>query len=149
MTGFGNGVDEILTVDLNTTSNEIAFGSSSAADTLKVNNMTRFIVAMPSTQTIASGNTITDDACGGLKRITATGAVTTSTTNTFTAPASANAGCLMYVCNVGTNTITLDSNANNKLFGAADVAVTQDDCVAVASTGASGVWYQVTPLEAN
>ena len=110
-------------------------------------NGTRTI--MPSAQTIASGNTIAADACGTLKRITAAGAVTTDTTNTFTAPAAANAGCCMDVCNTGSNTITLDNNANFKSAGGADVVVTADDCLRVCSTGASGVWYQTTALVAN
>lgn len=39
---------------------------------------------------------------------------------------------------------------NNALFksaGGADVVMTPDDVVVVASTGS--VWYQVTPLQAN
>ena len=109
----------------------------------------KFVVDFPTTQTIAAGNTVAADACGSLKLITATGAVTTDTTNTFTAPAAANKGCLMHVCNTGANNITLDTNANFKSAGAADVVMTQDDCVTVGSTGGSGVWYQLTALVAN
>ncbi len=107
------------------------------------------VVNPPAAQTIAAGNTVTDDSCGTLKLITAAGAVTTSTTNTFTAPAAGNEGCIMHVCNTGANNITLDNNASFKSFGGLDVVMTQDDCVTVGSTGASGVWYQLTGLEAN
>jgi len=107
------------------------------------------VVNPPAAQTIAAGNTVLDDSCGTLKLITAAGAVTTDTTNTFTAPAAGNEGCIMHVCNVGSQNITLDNNANFKSAGGADVVLTADDCVTVGSTGASGVWYQLTPLQAN
>lgn len=108
-----------------------------------------FVVAPPAAQTIAAGNTISADGCGTIKQITASGAVTTSTTNTFTAPALNNSGCIMSVCNVGANNITLDNNANFKSFGGSDIVMTADDCVKVVSTGSGGAWYQLTPLEAN
>ncbi len=101
------------------------------------------IVTPPSAQTIAATNTITADACGGVKQITAAGAVTTNTTNTFTAPATANAGCCMDVINVGANAITLDNNANFVSAGAADVVLGAGDTVRVCSTGDSGKWYQI------
>lgn len=107
------------------------------------------VVDPPAAQTIAAGGTIAHDSCGTLKLITAAGAVTTDTTNTFTAPAAGNEGCIMHVCNVGAQNITLDNNANFKSAGGADVVMTADDCVTVGSTGASGVWYQLTALEAN
>ena len=104
-------------------------------------------VTPPATQTIAGGSTITADACGGLKRLTATGAVTTSTTSTFTAPGTAPSGCLMTVCNVGANTITLDTNAEFKSLGAADIALGPDDCTQVGNDGT--VWRSTGPLVAN
>lgn len=107
------------------------------------------IVDMPAVQTIAGGDTITADACGSLKRVTAAGAVTTSTTNTFTAPAAANSGCVMHVCNTGANTITLDNNANFFSTGASDVALGANDCILVGSTGASGAWYALAPISVN
>ena len=107
------------------------------------------IAALPAAESIAAAATITADACGGFKRISSAGAVTTNTTNTFTAPAAANAGCVMAVCNTGANNITLDVNANFKTAGGADVILTSDDCVIVASTGAAGVWYQISGLNAN
>lgn len=105
------------------------------------------VTAPPATQTIASGNTITADACGTVKNITAAGAVTTSTVDTFSTPNGGNAGCVMRVCNQGTNTITLDSNANFPGSGAADVALTQDDCVMVGQTGTR--WLQISAVLSN
>jgi hypothetical protein len=105
------------------------------------------IKALPDTQTIAAGNTITADGCGGLKNISAATAVTTSTTNTFTAPGVANTGCLMIVCNVGAEDITLDNNALFKSAGGSDVVATPDDCLTVNSDGS--VWRQTSALLAN
>lgn len=104
-------------------------------------------VAPPSAQIISSGGTITSNACGTIKRITAAGAVTTSTTNTFTAPASSQTGCCMMVINIGTPTITLDANANFRTSGAGNIAMTQYDAVEVCSTGT--YWFQASPLVSN
>lgn len=106
----------------------------------------------PTAQTIAAGNTITADACGGIKRIDAAGAVTTDTTNTFTAPAAGNAGCVMTVCNSGANSIALDKNA---LFvmdttdegGDGDLDLGADDCVSVGSDGSK--WRQLARMAVN
>jgi len=108
--------------------------------------------AVPATQTIAAGNTVTADACGGVKNVTAAGAVTTDTTNTFTAPAAANKGCVMQVCNVGSNAITLDDNAlfaGSGIAGATpgDTVLGADDCVAVGSSGS--IWRQLAPGSQN
>lgn len=108
---------------------------------------TGFLVPIPSAQTIASGGTIASDACGGIKKITNNDAVTTDTTNTFTAPSAANTGCVMFVLNVGTSTITLDNNALFVSKSAGNVAVTGNDALTVASDGSK--WYQLTDLEAN
>lgn len=108
---------------------------------------------VPTAQTIAAGNTITADACGGVKRITAAGVVTTSTTDTFTAPAAANAGCAMTVCNVGANAITLDANTNFRTSGTdgatpgGDVVVGEFACVPVASDGTR--WLQGAQMSEN
>jgi len=104
-------------------------------------------MAMPATETIIAAATITADGCGTLKRITAAGAVSTGTTNTFTAPSAANAGCVMSLCNVGAQTITLDNNALFKSIAGADIVLTADDCTTVASDGT--VWRSVTGLVAN
>lgn len=126
------------------------FASTAAAQRLKIN--ANFIVEkQTSAQTIAAGNTITANACGSIKEITSAGAVTTDTTNTFTAPSTnattGNQACIMRVVNIGANNITLDNNANFKSAGGADVVMTPDDVVEVFSTGS--VWYQSTPLQAN
>lgn len=106
-------------------------------------------------EAITGGAVITADACGSIKLVTAASPVTTNTINTFTAPADktvgddGNEGCIMYVCNSGSNTITLDENANFTGAGAVDVPLPADDCVQVGSTGAGGVWYQLAPVQAN
>jgi hypothetical protein len=97
-------------------------------------------VIMPATQTIGAGGTIAADACGGVKRITAAGAVTTDTTNSITA-ATTVPGCMMLVCNVGTtNTITIDQNALMMLQAGANVALLANSCLGVMSDGV--VWRQ-------
>ena len=101
----------------------------------------------PSAQTIAATNTIAADACGGMKQITASGAVTTNTTDTFTTPAAANTGCCMDVVNVGAQNITLDNNTNFKSIGGADIVMTADDSTRVCSNGTT--WYSVGSLVAN
>jgi len=105
----------------------------------------------PAAQTISAGNTVTANACGGMKLITSAGVVTTDTTNTFTAPLAAgiqaNKSCIMFVCNSGSNNITLDNNANFKSAAAGDITLGADDCVLVGSTGS--VWYQLSAVQAN
>lgn len=100
-----------------------------------------FIVTPPGSQTIAEGNTVTADACGALKKITAAGAVVTSTTDTFTTPAAGNTGCCMDVANVGAQQITLDYNANFISAGAANVVLGAGDTCRVCSDGTD--WYQI------
>lgn len=110
----------------------------------------KIIASPPDAQALASADTITANGCGTLKRISGTPiALTTNTTNTFTAPAATNAGCIMTVVNLGPAQITLDNNANFKSAGGADVVMTTSDVLIVASSGNSGFWYQVTALEAN
>lgn len=105
----------------------------------------------PAAQTIVAGSTIAVNACGTLKRITSAGAVTTDTVNTFAAPdasgAGRNDGCIMYVINVGAQDITLDANALFVTPGAADVVMTANDAILVASDGTK--WYALTALVAN
>jgi hypothetical protein len=102
---------------------------------------------MPAVQTIATGDTVQADACGGLKRVTSAGAVTSSLVSTFTAPGTSNIGCRMNICNMGTNNITLDNNAQFKSIGGADIVLTPDDCTAVESDGI--VWRSIGSLVAN
>lgn len=118
-------------------------GSTTRAEKMRILANGGILVTPPASQTISAGNTVTDNGCGTIKQITSAGAVTTDTTNTFTAPASTNAGCCMMVANVGANNITLDNNANFVSAGAADVILGAGDTVEVCSTGASGKWYQI------
>ena len=63
-------------------------------------------------QVLGAGGTIDlTGACGGLVRVSVTANRTTDTTNTFTAPAAANIGCVYYIVNTGGGTVTLDDNA--------------------------------------
>ena len=99
----------------------------------------------PKVEVIASGGTITVNACGSVKPVSAAGAVTTDTTNTFENPGKGNAGCIMAVCNVGSQTITLDDNA---LFDAGgNVSLTANSCIMVGSTGS--VWYRLSGVVNN
>lgn len=100
-----------------------------------------------STQTVAAGETVSADACGAIKRITSAGAVTTSTTDTFAQFITSGASCIMHVCNVGSNNITLDDNA--RFIAGGDVVLTANDCVQVGAAGPAGPWYQLSALEAN
>lgn len=104
----------------------------------------RMLVGLQTTQTIAGGDTIAADNCTGMKRVTAGGVVTTSTTDTFTAPAASNAGCIMHVCNTGANAITLDRNSKFNGQAGADTALAANACVTVGSTGT--IWYQMGPV---
>ncbi len=107
----------------------------------------KFVVAPPAAETIAAAATITADACGTVKKITASGAVTTNTTNTFTSPTSSYDGCCMDVLNAGANNITLDANAKFKTAGAADQILGQYDMTRVCSDGTN--WYQAHAISAN
>lgn len=105
-----------------------------------------FRATPPSAQTIAAGNVITADACGGLKQVTSAGAVTTDTTNTFTASAAGTTGCFMTVINTGTQNITLDNNAEFHTLTGLDIVLAGKNSVLVASNGSE--WYQVGLLVA-
>lgn len=91
------------------------------------------------TQTIAAGNTITADSCGGTKRISSAGSVTTSTTDTFTAFA-AGFQCEMKVCNVGANNIILDRNGKTFLAAAGDLTLGANTCAEFTFDGV--LWRQ-------
>jgi hypothetical protein len=136
----------------NTGSNQIDIGDTIygdlSADTITIGTTAGWMRALPAAaQTIAAGNTITADACGTMKQITSAGAVTTSTTDTFSTPAAGNSGCCMWVVNTGTNNITLDANANFKTNGGTDQVLTADDAVLVCGNGTK--WYQAAPVNAN
>lgn len=120
----------------------VNYDSAATAATVVYRDTSGFIgVPVPATQLIGAGGTIAADACGGVKQITAVTARTTDTTNTFTAPAAANTGCLMDVVNVSTVVITLDYNILFNSAGAADVVLGSSDTVRVYSNGIA--WYQI------
>lgn len=104
--------------------------------------------AVPSAQTIGAGGTISADACGGVKRISSSGSVVTSTSNTFTAPGTSNTGCVMEVVNSGANQIDLDINGNFDAIAAddtgsdGDIDLAAGAVVRVASDGV--IWRQLT-----
>jgi len=102
---------------------------------------------MPTAQTIAAGGIIAADTCGGLKRVTASGAVSTDATNAFTAPATANAGCILHVVNTGANTITIKHSANTLTLTGADLALASKSVVVYGSDGTN--WYQLSALGTN
>jgi hypothetical protein len=150
--GLGDGSDEALTINLDDTANTVSLSSTTDVATISTGTIdvkvAELFTTPPAAQTIAEGDTIAADACGGMKQITAASGVTTGTTHTFTAPAAGNAGCCMFVVNVGvTNTITLDANGNFFSKSAGNVAVTANDAITVCSNGTA--WYQITDLEAN
>jgi len=98
-----------------------------------------------SAQTIAEGDTITANACGTVKIITAAGAVTTNTTHSITNPATAPAGCCMAIYNTGgTNTITLDTNTTLVVGAAANLALASKDIALFCNDGTN--WIQVSAV---
>lgn len=138
-----NGMNRTGATALTVGGTDVATLSTLAGTSAVVTTAAGEIVTMPATQVIASGGTIAADACGGLKRISSASAVTTDTTNTFTAPAAGNAGCLMLVCNMNaSDAITLDVNALTKLVGGANVALAASACLAVGQDGTT--WRQLT-----
>jgi len=97
------------------------------------------------TQTIAAGGIIAADSCGGLKPVTAAGAVSTDATNAITAPAVGNTGCYLLVCNVGsTNTITIKHSTNTQTSTGADLALAAKGCAGFVSTGT--VWLPASAM---
>lgn len=102
-----------------------------------------YVGQFPASEVIGAGGVITADVCGGVKRLHTNGttAVTTDTTNTFTAATATVAGCCMDIINDGTGTITLD---NNSLFFSAsggNVALGVKDTMRVCTDGTA--WYQL------
>ena len=109
-----------------------------------VQDATGWRPALQTTQTIANGGIIAADSCGGVKLVTAAGAVSTSSTNAFTAPAAGNTGCKMKVCNTGANTITIVRSTNTKTTTGAELALAQNGCVDYLSTGT--FWLQTAVM---
>jgi hypothetical protein len=135
-----------------TSNNQLNIGNTIygdlASDVITIGTTAGQIRALPAAaQTISAGGTVTANACGTVKLITSGGAVTTSTTNTFTTPGTTNAGCCMDVVNTGANNITLDANTAFRTIGGTNQVVGQYDAVRVCSDGAS--WYQVSAVAGN
>ena len=108
----------------------------------------RVVVFPPAAETIASGATITANACGTIKRINSSGNVTTSTSNTFTAPTGNLTGCCMMVINTdSTDTITLDKNNNFVTADNLDVGLDPNDAVLVCCNGTA--WDAIALKSAN
>ena len=99
----------------------------------------------PAAQTIAASGTVDADACGGLKRITATADRTTSTSYTIDTLNSPRAGCVMDIVNTSTNTITLDDNSSFVTPNNANIALGTKHSLRVASIGS----YWVVIATAN
>lgn len=129
------------------TNDQIQFftgGANASASTMTANGY----MGPVSSQTVAAGNVVAANACGGLKILYAASAITTDTTNTFTAPAASNRGCCMNVtADPASANITLDANGNFFSAGGADVVLTPKDSVRVCSTGTN--WVQMSALLAN
>lgn len=113
-------------------------GDAYVQDNLEVDGAIR--TPAPTTQALAAGFTITADACGGVKRVSATADVTSDTTNTFTAAATAGE-CKMLIINVaGSHEILLDGNTEFPLAGgAASLRLAAGGSIWVWSNGTQ--WY--------
>lgn len=107
---------------------------------------TRLRGPSPATQALAAGFTITANACGGVKLVSASATVTSDTTNTFTAAATAGV-CAMNVVNIGTNEIILDINTEfpATTSGAASIRLASGGSIDVYSNGTT--WYHGTWTE--
>lgn len=138
--------DDLVVTDDATIGDDLAVtGLATVGETLTVTGITTVaggvLGPVPTAEVIVAAATITADACGGVKRISSASAVTTGTTNTFTAPAAGNAGCRMLVVNVNaSDAITLDVNANFAAQDGANVVLAAGGTVAVQSDGT--VWRQ-------
>lgn len=108
---------------------------------------------MVATVTVLSQDTISiAGACGGILRLTATTDVTSGIVNTFTAPAAANAGCIITVINSGGNgQIGLDDNA---LFdtgvgypSAGEIKLGTSDSIMIGSLGTR--WFTIGTVSDN
>ena len=110
----GNGVSRMR---LNTAGNLILDYGVNAATATITDDLTvtgDIFKTMVATVTVLSGDIISvAGACGGILRLTATTNVSTALGDTFTAPAAANAGCIIMIVNSGgSGVITLDDNSN-------------------------------------
>lgn len=103
------------------------------------------ILASYTAQTIGAGGIIAADSCGGIKLVTAAGAVSTDATNAFAV--ASIAGCWMWVRNSGANTITILHSANILTLTGANLALAANSVVAFGTDGSK--WYQLAPLGTN
>ena len=151
--GLGDGSDEDITLNLDDVANTVGVSTSTGVTTVDLGaigvtttgTVKANLIATPaSAQTIGAGGIIAADSCGGLKIVTAAGAVATDTTHSITAPAAANAGCCMDIYNSGAETITIDTNTTVIVGGAANLALTQLDVVRFCSDGTN--WVQAAAL---
>ena len=109
---------------------KVTFGSGSST-----------LMPIPAVQTMAAGDGINADACGGVKQIASASAITSSTTFPFPLPATTNAGCDMSVVNVGASSITIKAAALEFFpLNAADVVLGSSSTLTVISNGS--FWYQ-------
>lgn len=121
------------------------YGAVGGSQVGKIVNNGPIMALAVAAQTIASGDTIFSDGCGTVKQVTASGAVSTSATVTFSTPSvlsdgTANTGCVMTVVNSGANTITLKNNATALTYGGVDVNLPSAGSVMFISNG--GTWVQ-------
>lgn len=117
--------------------NTISSGDAYIQGILEVDE--KIMQPAPAVQALAASFTITADACGGIKLVSATATVTSDTTNTFTAAATAGS-CQMLVINTGTNEILLDANTEFPLPGSvASLRLASGGSVLVYSNGTT--WY--------
>lgn len=146
LSGSDNDILEGCTPDCPLTLYDTTLVNNLVSGTITSNGaiITNQIRVLPITQQfLAAAETITANACYAIKPITSNASITTNTTNTFTTPASATAGCIMDVVNVGNFNITLDANANFLTYNGADVVLGQYDSVRVGSAGVGSPWYQL------
>lgn len=108
----------------------------------------------PETQVLGAGDTINADACGGVKRITATAARTTSTSYTIGTLGNnaGKEGCVMDIINVPSANgqsyvITLDDNASFATFGNADIVIGTRHSLRVIGMGSH--WVQLGTAQNN
>jgi hypothetical protein len=144
--GFKLGRERLSGMARSSATGIVIGGTDVASITTMTGTVSRTMTAngmqgvLPAIQTLAAGGVVASDGCGGLKRITSAGAVTTDTTNSIADP-TAVPGCIMIITNVGAQTITLDKNALILLVGGADVPLLANSSIMVASDGV--VWRQI------
>jgi hypothetical protein len=105
------------------------------------------------TQTVTASGTISATAaCGGILRLTPAGANVTSVG--FTAPSSANTGCIMYLVNLGGGTIGIATSTTfiapdlwPNVGGSPGVVLGTNDAIIVGQMGAK--WIALSTIVIN